>query len=33
MGGLDALAGIMQVFATTYLPGPLVILLVCNNNN
>lgn len=27
MGGLDAVAGIMQVFATTYLPGPLVILL------
>ena len=27
MGGLDSLAGIMQVFAVTYLPGPLVILL------
>ena len=28
MGGLDAIAGIMQVFAATYLPGPLIILLV-----
>jgi hypothetical protein len=28
MGALDAVAGIMQVFAVTYLPGPLVILLV-----
>lgn len=28
MGGLDSLAGIMQVFAATYLPGPMVILLV-----
>jgi hypothetical protein len=28
MGGLDAIAGIMQVFAATYLPGPLLILLV-----
>lgn len=27
MGALDSLAGIMQVFAVTYLPGPLVILL------
>lgn len=27
MGGLDAIAGIMQVFAATYLPGPLLILL------
>lgn len=27
MGALDAVAGIMQVFAVTYLPGPLVILL------
>lgn len=27
MGGLDAMAGIMQVFAATYLPGPLIILL------
>lgn len=27
MGTLDALAGIMQVFSVTYLPGPLVILL------
>jgi len=27
MGGLDAFAGIMQVFAATYLPGPLLILL------
>jgi drug/metabolite transporter (DMT)-like permease len=27
MGGLDALAGIMQIFAATYLPGPLLILL------
>lgn len=28
MGGLDALAGIMQVFAATYLPGALIILLL-----
>ncbi len=28
MGALDAVAGIMQVFAATYLPGPLIILLV-----
>lgn len=28
MGGLDALAGIMQIFSATYLSGPLVILLV-----
>jgi hypothetical protein len=28
MGGLDAMAGIMQVFSATYLPGPLLILLV-----
>eukprot|EP00605_Chrysophyceae_sp_TOSAG23-4_P001092 GSChrysophyteH1.ASY1.ANO1.1198.1 assembled CDS len=27
MGFLDAIAGIMQVFAATYLPGPLLILL------
>ena len=27
MGGLDAMAGIMQVFSATYLPGPLLILL------
>lgn len=27
MGGLDAMAGIMQVFSATYLPGPLIILL------
>lgn len=27
MGGLDAVAGIMQVFAATYLDGPLLILL------
>jgi drug/metabolite transporter (DMT)-like permease len=27
MGGLDAVAGIMQVFAATYLPGPMIILL------
>ncbi len=27
MGFLDAVAGIMQVFAATYLPGPLLILL------
>jgi len=27
MGGLDAIAGIMQVFSATYLPGPLLILL------
>jgi hypothetical protein len=30
MGGLDAIAGIMQVFAATYLPGPMIILLVTN---
>jgi drug/metabolite transporter (DMT)-like permease len=28
MGGLDALAGIMQIFGATYLPGPLIILLL-----
>jgi hypothetical protein len=28
MGGLDAIAGIMQVFAATYLPGPIIILMV-----
>jgi hypothetical protein len=28
MGGLDAIAGIMQVFSATYLPGPMIILLV-----
>lgn len=27
MGTLDAMAGIMQIFAATYLPGPLLILL------
>ena len=27
MGFLDCLAGIMQIFAATYLPGPLLILL------
>ena len=27
MGALDAVAGIMQVFAVTYLSGPLIILL------
>jgi len=27
MGALDACAGIMQIFAVTYLPGPLIILL------
>ena len=27
MGALDAIAGIMQVFSATYLPGPLLILL------
>ena len=27
MGGLDAIAGIMQIFSSTYLPGPLIILL------
>mmetsp|Transcript_6269 Transcript_6269/g.13291 ORF Transcript_6269/g.13291 Transcript_6269/m.13291 type:complete len:428 (-) Transcript_6269:140-1423(-) len=27
MGGLDAIAGIMQVFAATYLPGPIIILM------
>jgi hypothetical protein len=27
MGGLDAIAGIMQIFSATYLPGPLLILL------
>ena len=27
MGALDAVAGIMQVFAATYLDGPLLILL------
>ena len=32
MGGLDACAGIMQVFSATYLPGPLLILLVRNNS-
>jgi drug/metabolite transporter (DMT)-like permease len=28
MGALDALAGIMQIFGATYLPGPLIILLL-----
>lgn len=28
MGALDALAGIMQIFGSTYLPGPLIILLL-----
>jgi len=28
MGTLDALAGIMQIFGATYLPGPLIILLL-----
>eukprot|EP01038_Epipyxis_sp_PR26KG_P015628 gene15628-21124_t len=28
MGGLDAMAGIMQIFGATYLPGPLIILLL-----
>jgi drug/metabolite transporter (DMT)-like permease len=28
MGGLDSLAGLMQIFAATYLPGPLIILLL-----
>ncbi len=28
MGTLDALAGIMQIFGSTYLPGPLIILLL-----
>lgn len=27
MGGLDSLAGTMQIFSTVYLPGPLIILL------
>ena len=27
MGGLDSLASILQIFATTFLSGPLVILL------
>jgi drug/metabolite transporter (DMT)-like permease len=27
MGTLDAIAGIMQIFSSTYLPGPLIILL------
>jgi drug/metabolite transporter (DMT)-like permease len=27
MGTLDAIAGIMQIFSATYLPGPLLILL------
>ena len=28
MGTLDALAGIMQVFGATYLPGPMIILML-----
>jgi len=28
MGALDAMAGIMQIFGATYLPGPLIILLL-----
>lgn len=28
MGGLDALASIMQIFGSTYLPGPMIILLL-----
>jgi hypothetical protein len=28
MGALDAMAGIMQIFGSTYLPGPLIILLL-----
>jgi hypothetical protein len=28
MGALDAIAGIMQIFGATYLPGPLIILLL-----
>eukprot|EP00981_Chlorochromonas_danica_P014257 scaffold7628_cov253-Ochromonas_danica.AAC.18 len=28
MGALDALAGIMQIFGSTYLPGPMIILLL-----
>jgi drug/metabolite transporter (DMT)-like permease len=28
MGALDALAGIMQIFGATYLPGPLIILML-----
>lgn len=28
MGALDAMAGLMQIFGATYLPGPLIILLL-----